>query len=217
VGEDYSINAEPGTFRITDAPVQLVMTSYLLLDWFEVAIRHEQAAGSAQETGDMTRERQEAMIAAAASAHTLEGLHLELEAEIDPGERRAARAAEPGRGTAANVNVVLALGLGVDREKWRSRSRDLFDTLRNQAVHPKAKPHEPVPHPDAGRAVSVSSESAVYWLGNARESVDLVCEVMRTPLESDTPAAVEVASRIRPRVEQLLDARNAEPRDSATR
>jgi hypothetical protein len=207
MGEDFSLNAEPGTYRVTGAPVQIVMTSYLLLDWFDIAIRHELAAAAAQGSGNGTRERQEAMIAAAACGHALEGVRQELEKHVGRAAFEPARAAEPKRGrdaTAAYVNAALSVGLDVNPAKWRDRLWHLFETLRRPAVHPRADEHPPVAHPDPARAVSVSRESATYWHGAARESVDLLCEVMARVLESHSPAAVELAGHIRPRVEQLL-------------
>jgi hypothetical protein len=115
------------------------------------------------------------MVSAAACAHALEGLRIDLERRVDDTELRAAPAAEQrlGRGMTAATNAVLGLALGVDMDTWRGRLHDLFETLRNPAVHPRAQPREPVPHPDVERAVSVSHESALYWLDSARASVDL--------------------------------------------
>lgn len=162
VGEDYTLDAEPGTFRIVGAPVQLLMTSYLLLDWFDVAIRHERAAAAAERSGDGTRERQESMIAAAACAHALEGVRQELEKRVGRPAFEAARAAEPKSGrdaTAAQVNAALSVGLDVDPATWRDRLWQLFETLRRPAVHPRAEARPPVPHPNPARADSVSTKA----------------------------------------------------------
>jgi hypothetical protein len=207
---DLTLHAEPGTYAVYGSPIAVTMTSFLLLDWFEIAIRHEQATRSARASGDAGRERQEAMIVAAASAHALEGLRRELRSGLDRHAVNAAVAAEPapsGRdATARQVNATLALALDVDPSTWRVELADLFDTLRNPAVHPRAEAAPPVPHPDPARDVHVSRESALYTLERAKGAVTLLAEVMARLLSNRgaSPAAEAVAASIAPRVEQLL-------------
>lgn len=189
------------------AGASVAMAAYLLLDWLEIAIRHEDAARRCRKEHDPTYERQEAMIAVTASAHAIEGLAKDLEARVEAGELERHRKAErqndrPGR--AGQINAVLVLSLGVDPARWRSRLIGLFKTLRDDAVHPQAVSRPPVPHPDPSREVHVVAESALYSTEGARESVDLVSEIAAAVSGSDAFSAQAVAASIRPRVEQLL-------------
>lgn len=191
-------------------PVGILLTSYLLLDWFAIAVRHEHGARGARAVGDMTGERQEAMIVVSSCAHALEGLHTELHQGLDRNVVAAARAAEPvrrrrGERVAAHVNVSLALGLAVDSGRWRGEIAHLFKVLRDPVVHTKAEATPPVPHPDP-QLGNVSLESAKYSLESASAAVDLLCDVMAHLVEypNASPAVGTLAPSITPRVEQLL-------------
>jgi hypothetical protein len=184
----------------------IVMTAYLLLDWLEIAIRHEHEA-RIDRKNDGTLERQHAMITVSASAHAVDGLAWRLEQEIDKADvEPVAKRERKGAGRAGQVNAVLMLALPVSRDRWRDGLIHLIKTLRDPAVHPKATAQPPVPHP--GREANVAAESALYSVEGATRSVDLVCEIFATVLASTESASKAVAREIAPQVEQLIAERD---------
>jgi hypothetical protein len=204
---NVAVRTVPATATASAPSPSILITSYLLLDWLDIAIRHEHEAMLARKQDDGSRERQEAMIAVSASAHAVDGLARQLEHELDEEEVERVAGLErkaDGARRAGHVNAVLMLAVPVSRDRWRQGLIRLIKTLRDPAVHPKAMAKPPVPHPDTAREANVSAESALYSLEGATRSVDLVCEIFASVIGSTESASKAVAGEIAPRVEQLL-------------
>lgn len=161
------------------------MTTNLLVDWFEIAIRHEQAAKDTRGRGDLGRERQEAMVVTAACAHALDGLRWSLAQHL--GERRYKKAAKfesrlMDSKMVGEINAALLLALKEKPRRWRAGLADLVLKLRHPTVHPKARANAPVANPRM--PTNVSAESALYSVERAIESVDLLSEILAATVTS---------------------------------
>jgi len=185
-----------------------------MIRWAEVAIEHERLAREAREqlvsdhaagrTLDLASELRAAMVALAASAHSLDALYAELAELVGPetvakwDERRRG-----GRG--AQVAAVLELSVDVDVAELRPRLKRHFER-RDTAVHPRRKSSKPESHPGLP-AVAVAREYHDYSVETANESVDLLLDVLMACVESPKPAVEQWAKDARGSIERLQELR----------
>lgn len=197
-----------------DPPGVLVRTRLVWL-WAEVAIEHGSLASEARaellraysegrEAAAMKPELQEAMIAIAACAHSLDALYAELAEYVAPTTVAEWEQARRG-GRWAEIAGLLALSVTADVEAWRARLRTLFTERRNPAVHPKAKAREPVRHPAI--PVNVAAEYTIYCTENVEESLDLLFEVLTACVETPRTSIEAWAADSRTIIAQLGERR----------
>lgn len=167
------------------------MRTRLMLHWAEVAIEQERLAREAREqltrqhgAGETLRlgdELHPAMIAVAASAHSLDALYAELAELIGP--ETLAQWDEMRRGGRwAEIAGILELSFDVSVDAWRPRLRTLFVERRNPAIHAKAKPKPVAKHPTL--PVNVASEYLTYSVETTKESLDLLLEILSRCVEA---------------------------------
>jgi hypothetical protein len=181
-----------------------------MLHWAEIAIEHERLASRAREeierlhaaggTPPLGEELHPAMVAVAASAHSLDALFAEL-AELVGTDTIAEWEQIRRRERWAQIAGILEFAFNVNVEPWRSRLRTLFVERRNPVVHPKAKFKPVAKHPTL--QVNVSSEYVTYSIESARESVALLIEILSTCVEVPRPATEAWANDARSPIERL--------------
>jgi hypothetical protein len=198
----------------TASEITIATRTRLMLHWAEVAIEQERSAREAREqlerdhaAGENLRlstELHPAMIAVAACAHSLDALYAELAEHVGP--ETLVKWEETRRGGRwAEIAGVLELSFAVEVDPWRSRLRTLFVDRRNPAIHPKAKFKPAAKHPTL--PTNVAAEYVVYSIESAKESLDLLLEILSACIAAPRPALEAWANDAREPVERLNELR----------
>ncbi|MDG5807912.1 hypothetical protein P9869_35750 [Streptomyces ossamyceticus] len=124
-----------------------------------------------------------ALVAVAASAHTLDALY----GSVVPESRRAElKAKRIPRRSAIREGLKLVFATGPRNTPWVDEFKWLFD-LRDAAVHHGEKPQETVPHPDLG--THTGPEYVAYSTKSADRAVELMLDVLRMCVDHPKPKA----------------------------
>jgi hypothetical protein len=182
-------------------PPSILIYTNLWIVWLDVAFEHRRAAEQARAEGIAASERgknfgellgkemRASMISVSASAHTIDAFYgaVDERTELAAGTRE--RWKEKRTKTSGRIIETLKAGcsIGAHAGRWAQDLKWLFD-LRNAAVHHRAAPQPPQPHP--GGFTDASKEHSDYSMEAAQRATELALDVLTKCL--DSPAAPEV-------------------------
>ncbi|OEJ28964.1 hypothetical protein AS594_35630 [Streptomyces agglomeratus] len=149
-------------------------------------VAREQAVAAtdpAAESSALNEEFDAALVAVAASAHTLDALY----GSVVPATSRAQwRSNRTKRRTAVHEGLKLVFATGPRNAAWGDEFKWLF-CLRDASVHHEEKPRKTVPHPSLG--THTGPEYAAYSTESADRAVRLMLDVLRRCVDHPRPQA----------------------------
>ncbi|MEU5200396.1 hypothetical protein AB0G86_41210 [Streptomyces scabiei] len=168
--------------------------------WAGIAIDRALAARAAREraasandlaaqSSALNEEFDAALVAVAASAHTLDALY----GSVVPEENRAEwRRKRTSRRSAVREGLKLVFATGPRNTTWVSEFKWLFD-LRDASVHHEENPEETVPHPSLG--THTGPEYVAYSTESADRAVGLMLDVLRWCVDNPRPKTCTTGRR----------------------
>ncbi|WP_432065485.1 hypothetical protein [Streptomyces sp. C10-9-1] len=175
-------------------PERIEVAARLWPRWAGIAIDRALAARVAREravaandfsakSSALNEEFDAALVAVAASAHTLDALY----GSVVPESRRAEwKDKRTPRRSAIREGLKLVFATGPRNTPWVDKFEWLFN-LRDAAVHHGEEPQETVPHPSL--ATHTGPEYVAYSTESADQAVGLMLEVLRWCVDHPKPKA----------------------------
>jgi hypothetical protein len=190
--------------------VRLLVATHMFIIWSRIALKREHEAHEARakmmrtpsasaHLGDETEATLQAVVA---TASALEALRHEIAHKVAPASLADWEAGP--RGTAAQVLATLSLGFGLEGEEWQPRLDALF-RRRNQAVHPRWRQQETMPHPSGLH--NTSHEHAEFASERAQEACDLLLDLLDHCAGHPRPDLEKWAADVRPSLLALHEIR----------